>query len=491
MSAFTDWLADTGARRVLLAEVDYYDESSSPSASTAYFASETYITGSADTPANTLYQQRIAGSPFFRRVMSPAFAGRTFLNVGQIDLNNIDGALDEWLDYGVDGRQIVLKLGDPSWSIDQFQTILTGRVKGVEVGSDAVLSLIIKDEAQELNEPIQGDLVSAGEQTDQPIPLTFGEVYNIRPIKVPLGTSPETYKYQIHDGPVKDVCMQLYVNGEPSAISVTKDNANGTFTLASDPQGDVTVDARGNADGSSPSVWDQTPGEIFSSMAARAGKTANTSSMAALDSAAPYLLGVYLPNRINAVEAIDELLPAGWWWDTNRAGELVAELLQEPATSVLTIDEVETHGDIGIEVQELPVWRARVGYKKNHNVQQDPQGTVTDDRREFLKVEYRTAKAEDSSVLTKHLDARDPDQYESHIIESSDAVTEASRLLEIMKVQRFIYTVECFVGPYQLNIGDTVTLKDRRFGLDAGVDCVVIGFAEYLLENRVELKLWR
>jgi hypothetical protein len=81
--------------------------------------------------------------------------------------------------------------------------------------------------------------------------------------------------------------------------------------------------------------------------------------------------------------------------------------------------------------------------------------------------------------------------FQSLIVGSSDATTEATRIQALFGTQRYTYSVSAFVAPYQVEIGDVVTITDDRFDLDVGVDCRVIGITEYFIDNRIELELWQ
>ncbi|MDP7218785.1 MAG: hypothetical protein QF565_09380, partial [Arenicellales bacterium] len=100
-------------------------------------------------------------------------------------------------------------------------------------------------------------------------------------------------------------------------------------------------------------------------------------------------------------------------------------------------------------------------------------------------------KSEDASIKTTHLLAQDPDLYPSMIAGSANATTEAARLQTLFGTQRYTYTVSAYVAPYQVEIGDVVTITDDRFDLGAGVDCRVTGLTEFFIDNRIELELWQ
>ena len=125
MTEYTDFLSDSDAERVLLVEFDRWT-SASPAVTREYVSSRTFRTGAADTPANKLYKERVLASPVMKRSMSEAFSGRSFFSIGYVDLAVADGDLDGYLDDSFGGREIVLKLGRPTWTISQFGTVLTG-----------------------------------------------------------------------------------------------------------------------------------------------------------------------------------------------------------------------------------------------------------------------------------------------------------------------------------------------------------------------------
>lgn len=481
MTAFTDWLADASVRRVLLADVTVY---SGGVETTRYVASDGFITSPTDTPANTLYDKRLTGSPFMARDMPEAFGGESFATIGKLDLDNSDGALDDWIYDSFDGRDIVLRIGDPSWPYADYETILTGVIEKLVVTNNSILSLIIRDNSGKLDVPISTELVPAGEKTDQVKPLSYGYCYNVKPAHDDVNN-----RYYIHDGAVEDCCVVLYVDGDVSAISVTKYNSSGYFTLGSTPTGEITCDVKG----AKPSTWLETAGEIIEEIVGRvltAGEI-NSTSLSTLDTDAPYQLGLYVEGRKNIIEVLDQVLPSGWYWGFARDGKFEAALLDEPAvTAALSIAQIETHGELTIKKADLPTWRLRVGYKKNQTRNTKPSISVTVAERAFLENEFRLVKTEDTAVKTSHLLARDPDQIESVINSSTDAQTESDRLHDLYSVQRYIYRVKAFVGPYQLKLGDTVEIIDSRFGLSGGKNVVVIGMKEYFIDNVIELTCW-
>ena len=486
-SEYQAWLADPQEERVVLAEVKAYTGGSE---STHYLGSKYFHTGASDTPANTTYEGILKGSPFFATTMSEAFGGRSFVSIGEISIDNSDGDKDAWINYAWDGRDATIKIGDPTWAIADYRTILSGIVERLSIGDDYTLTLSIRDLQRKLDVPIQTTLIASGEETDQVVPLCYGEVYNVSPVQ----TNATTHEYQVHEGQIEDI-VQVYVNGKATSLTVTKDLTNGKFTLSADPEGTVTADVKGHKPSGS---YKTKPGEIIRAIVDRVlvdPDDLDTSAFTQFDSDLNYTVGVYIDSRENLLDVLDGILPAGWYYGFDRDGKFTLAALKDPSglTSALTIDDLESHGDLGIQKADVPDWRVRVGYKKNYTVINfGSDSTVAESDRPFFEETFnKVAKAEDASVKTTHLLAQDPDVLPSTIAGSTNAGTEATRLLNLFKTQRYIYNVGAYVAPLQVTIGDCITLQDDRFNLSSGSKCVVTGITEYLLDNKIEIQLWQ
>ena len=481
------WLADPQEERVVLAEVKAY---TSGSVSTFYLGSKYFHTGASDTPANTSYEGVLKGSPFFATTMSEAFGGRSFVSIGELTIDNSDGDKDAWIAYAWDGRDATIKIGDPTWAIADYRTILSGIVERLTINDDYTLALVIRDKQRTLDVPIQNTLIASGEETDQVVPLCYGEVYNVSPVQ----TNASTHEYQVHEGQIEDI-VAVYVDGLATTLSVTKDLSNGKFTLSGDPDGTVTADVKGHKPSGS---YKSKPGEIIRAIVDRVlvdPDDLDTSAFTQFDSDLNYTVGIYIDSRENLLDVLDSMLPAGWYYGFNRAGKFTLAALKDPSglTSALTIDDLESHGDLGIQKADVPQWRARVGYKKNYTTMSvGTDSSIAESARPYLEETFnKIAKAEDASVKTTHLLAQDPDVLESTIAGSTNAGTEATRLLTLFKTQRYLFNVSAYVAPLQVTIGDCVTLQDDRFNLSSGSKCVVTGITEYLLDNKVEMQLWQ
>ncbi len=473
------WLSDDEAERLILAEVKCWNGISEV---TQYVGSDFFHTGASDTPANTTYDGVLTGSPYFTSRMAELFSGKTFISFGSLLFDNNDGELDPWVGYSFYGREVVVKFGDPSWDIADFRKVITGVVDRLVVTSDSELELVIRDNQRLLDRPIQTALIASGPNADNVVPLCYGVVKNITPVLI----DDTTHEYQVHEGAIQDITA-VYEDGAATGLTVTKDLANGKFTLSAAPSGAVTCDVQGDSTGGYSTLL----ADIIERIVTREVAAVDATAKAAFASAIPYTCGTYIKDRANMLDILDALLD-GWYYGFNRDGEFYFSVLEEPSGPIADIDELETYGSIELSKADVPSWRQRVGYEKNWTVMSDPQGAVSEAYRAWLQEEYANVeKHEDAGIKAVHLTAQDPDVKPYPIDLQADAATEAERLQDLLGVQRYIYKVNAFTAPYQIKIGDTITLFDHRYDLEMGKDCLVVGITEYLLDNKIELEVWR
>jgi hypothetical protein len=118
-------------------------------------------------------------------------------------------------------------------------------------------------------------------------------------------------------------------------------------------------------------------------------------------------------------------------------------------------------------------------------------GGVSSTRKAFLLQDYRTATAEDTSVRTKHLLSPEMTR-ETLLASSTDADTEAARLLALHKVRRDYVTAKVHIDETvaALDIGSVVEIVTSRFDYDSGRLFTVIGLTTDGRRNSLTLQLW-
>jgi len=482
------WLKADGKRRAMLVEAKAY---SGAAETTRYFAYRPFVSRPTDAPANTAYDDIVADVPVFSARLSELFGGRAQATWGDIVVSNENGARDSWLDDGWDGRALTLLLGDPAWPRSDFRPILTGVSAGLVAQDRNRLALRVRDKSWATNVPLQKNLIGGiTANKDKPIPICYGEAFNIEPALVTAAT----LEYQVHDSAIEDI-TDVRDNG--LTVAYTKDLANGKFTLSAAPAGRITCDARGAR-----------PGGVYLTRAAdivqdliltRTALTAadiDSASVTAMNATCPQKIGFFAKDFMSVGTAIDEIVTSvgGFWTDDALSGKLVLGRFGAPAGGnpalEITADDVGLRG-VRVVRQILPVKTYRLGYRHNATPQSDGlAGAVTAANRALYAAAYQTVSAVNAGVETKHLLAESPDQVGTLLANAVEAQTEVNRRATLWSVLRKIYEVPCFAAPFKVRLGQVVRVTYPRFGFAAGKLAIVIGLRAFPTRGRVVLELF-
>ena len=233
---FTSWLSNQSAIRCILVEVDVGLAGTS-TVVTRYLSNKAFVTTAADTPANTAYNPRIKTGIKFTKSLS--LDGSVSTSYGDLELTNVDGALDSWLlDYWTN-RSLRIYVGDVAWARSDFRLAFSGITTGVAAKDRTKINIQLSDKLQRINTPIT-TVVLGGTTTlaNTLRPLLFGECHNISPLLIDQATN----KYMVHQGAIERI-IEVRDNGIP--VSFTADLPNGMFTLVNQPYGTITVSAQG------------------------------------------------------------------------------------------------------------------------------------------------------------------------------------------------------------------------------------------------------
>lgn len=187
------WLRDPGAQVVHLVEMDYIGMvAGSPGTRTVLLSDRPY------PPAHPV----VAAIPSFMRAIGDDFAGAVSLSIGSLVLNNATGALDSWLLLNIDGQRVRIRHGAPDWPQERFRTAFTCIAESISSADASTITVRLRAPDYGANGQIQSHLIGgSGPNANKPIPLAYGEVFNVEP----LLTDAATLEYQWHDGVVQSV----------------------------------------------------------------------------------------------------------------------------------------------------------------------------------------------------------------------------------------------------------------------------------------------
>lgn len=231
---FAAWLKKSASISCVLVEVNVMVGGVE---TTRYLSTKGYVSGPADTPANTHYAPGIVGGVKFTETLP--LDGTATLAFGDIEIENIAGNRDSWFDDVWNNRAIKVFIGDVSWIRSDFRQIFEGIVAGIDAKDRGRINLKISDKLQRLNTPItENKLGGTTANADRLLPLCFGECHNI----TPLLTDSTVNEYQVHDGPIENI-IEVRDNGVP--VAFTPFLTTGKFRLTVQPSGQITASVQG------------------------------------------------------------------------------------------------------------------------------------------------------------------------------------------------------------------------------------------------------
>jgi hypothetical protein len=495
--ALADLVNDPFSAKRYLAEIGAYDIAGTAT-TTVRVSDHGLVTGSGDSPANTLYEARIVEPISFERSMfsSGKIGGLSKTNFGTLVLGNADAGLDAMAGYAFDGRSVVIKIGSDTDAYSDFTTIFTGTADSINF-DETLISVLLKDKQLLFETPVQGTLYAGSGGTEggddlkgKPKPLTFGKVNNITPVRVDVANA----IYQVHDGQIEAIDA-VYDNGVLVATAdYTNDLTNGRFTLDSVSTGTITADVQGaKPSGSYKSTADQI---IRLLVTTYGGLTdpgdLDTASFTALNTANSSVVGLYVSSAAKMQTILDAIANSvSAFYGFKRDGTFQVGRVEAPAASA---DASFTAVEV-IELERMataiPPYRTVVDHTRNFTVQASDRvsTSTTNARRTFIETQYRTETDTATGVLTIHPEA--PTLAVTTLLTTAgNAATEAARLQALFGADRDFYKVKLKTQPFTLELNDTVEITFARYNLTSGKKFRVISLIEDAANNEIDLELW-
>lgn len=520
---------------IYLIEITAYDPGLPGTTTLRYATGAGIVTGPGETPANTIYEPRVIQPGNFEvNLFAPGTTqGRSTVGFGVVQLANADGGLDDLIDYGFDGREIVIRRGDDDATAypANYPAIFTGTMERAEFAYDTVTIRIRDRLAEVADKPLQttkfagSNSLPAGVEgvediKGKPKPVLYGKALNFSP---PLVNTSKLI-YQLADKAVQSI-EAVYDRGATitagssradvatlESTTPTAGTYDWTFTssgsyirLGSTPAGQVTTDATEGAT-SADRTAAQVAKRILTDRGGVSSGDVDSASVTALDSAANYVLGFWTGDEMTCGEALDRVLGSvGGYWAVQPDGDFVVGVLSAPSGSdafALESWQLIEEGSAAIELQSgnddtrgLPANRVVLSYAPNFTVQQpsDLSGVALTRanvvREPYLKVASPTA-GPSSTVLTAHPLSKEI-EIETLLASSGNAQTVADDIFDLRSVRRDVVRVRCkFSEVSTLTLGSVGSIEIARFGWDSGQQFVLIGQAFDYARDMITLTLW-
>lgn len=476
---FQDWLK-SGGRQVILVEVS----TSVPK----YLSTVPYSTLPTDTPSNRLYLPIIQGGVAFSESLS--LSGGASLSYGDIEINNQDGIYDTWLDEIWDNKKIRVLVGDVSWNYSDFRILLDGVVSKLQSQSISTLNITVRDKLQRLNTSVTETVLGGTTPNkDRLRPIVLGEVHNIEPLLV----DPANHEYQCHNGTVERL-IEVRADGVPRTTTTSGVVYPGSFRLTAAPVGTITASVQGGSPYTNTvagivqvlATSYGTPSERFSS------SDLDTVQLAAFNTANPQPVGIYLSERANVLQVCQDVANSvGAQLSMTRQGKLRLLKIDLPATGTPTVIKMSDYeaGSFSLSERTDVVSGIRLGYCKNWTVQTNIDSGIPSEHKDLYAQEWLTRYDRDSTVANNYKLYGEIPQTDTYLLKGSDAQAEATRRLSLWKVQRNVFKFTGYANLLTLELGQTVTIFNDRFGLSEGKTGQVIGLSSDWINRRVEVEV--
>ena len=482
---YAAWLKDPAAVRVVLAEVQVLRGGVE---TTLFLSTRPYTTTPTDSKPNQYYEPVIKTGFEFTEELS--LDGQGSLSGGDIEIVNVNGVRDDWLNFIWDNNNIKAWHGDIRWPLSEFKMIFNGVVASIGCKSRDSLNITLRDKLQRLNTPITDEKIGTGATSDEVINLTFGEVHNVAPSL----SNPVTLEYQVHNGSIEDF-IEVRDNGKP--VSIAKNLGNGRFTLTRASAGTITASVQGDKGGG---VYRNTISALVQRITTGFGQAdsrftvddLDTANLAQFEQSFPQPVGVYAEGRTNVLSLCQELAASvDAQLVMSRIGKL--RLLQigmqgNGGERVMIEDNIMV--ERSLTIKERPFVKAAVmlGFNKCWSVQTGLLTSIPEEHKKLYETEWLTATATSTQVQAAYKLNAAPVQVDTMLQRRTDAMSEAQRRLNLWSVPRTVFEFEGTTELFGvLELGTPVTLKTKRFGLQDGKPGIVISLAHDWVTGRVKV----
>lgn len=487
-AGFITWLGTKGPRRCLIAEVGV----KSGTEITRYLSTTGYSSEPADTPASQLYTGRITGSVSFTRRLDLSGSGGS-MSFGDIELDNTDGELDDWLNDIWAGRAINVYLGQVDWPKSDFELVFSGTVDDIAPKSRSRLSLKVRDIFGPLNSTLSTATIGgAGDNKDALRPICLGECFNVSPVLIdPTVGGGE---YAVHLNSAIEGVIEERDNGLAVASTVTV--ASGKFSLTAARYGQITADVQG---AKVSGTWRNDAGGLVEWVALASvgdgnGITAgqiDSTALTAFRAACAQPVGLYIDQRANRLQVMQQLAASvGATVTSTYDGKmiLVRVAFGTPVGTIGTRQMVD--GSFGPISRPAVQGAIRLAGERNWTPQTSGlAGSLTSSQPQMFGDEYLYFTASDATVLADYGQSDTPPAVETLMIVEADITAEAVRRLALWSTPRTVFGFDGFPECFAYEIGETYTLTHPRFGLSAGVPALIVGIQHDWVKCRVRVEV--
>lgn len=487
------WLKQQDHIRVLLVEVEGVKIQGV--SSTLYLSNKAFTSTPTDTPANTCYDPCVVGGISFSESIS--LDGTPSIGFGDIEIENIGGIRDTWLDYIWANRTVNIYIGDPRWYKNDYYKIFSGVVSDIASRDNSKLNLILLDKLERLNKPISEDLIGGtGNNKDVVKPLVFGECFNVSPVST--DSNPNQLEYIVHNGNTERL-IEVRDNGVPlvGTSLPTFTAATGKFVLTRSPAGQITASVQGSTLGA---TYSNKVADIIKYIVKNYGPTETKLTDADIDldifndfnAVHTQPVGIFCNSRENILDVCQQLAySVGAGLAINSSGKLALIKLAIPGTSptlYVTPNDMEFNS-ISVTERSIVKGSVKLGYCRNWSVQEGTSlaGGVPSTHAQVYALEYGPTMVEDTAQIVEYKLYTQVEEESTLLLNKTTADAEANRRLDLWSVPRKIVTAIYYAHMLEVTLGQSFNITHPRFGLDAGVSGTVVSIERDWVRGRVTI----
>lgn len=485
---------------------------------TFYYSTDGFSTKPTDTPSNTFISGRLRNPGFIQRSL---FSGSFLLGAvkpswGEIILNNGDGQLDAWMNYGVSGGKVIVRRGTTDSAYPSGYTTVYIAYSQHIVADFTEIRVRIRDRLIELDKPVvpesfagtgglEGDdgiaskkkqLVSGSPSYIPPILMSASDqIYFVQQ----NGTGGLSSSFKVYEGGIEitrstdyaDSASLLSSAPSPGQVKFWFGNSGDTgpvyFRLGSVPIYELRVLAVGYAP--TGAAWQS------SNIIARAGISATVISAGGIGAQFGEVLidddRTYLESMSDVAQA------AAGFFGFTRLDEFIHGSLTSPSTTALktfTEHNAYNYRREPIDGMDAPIYSLNFSNGKTYPATTATGASATQKDYWSRNPWWYTSSYTDSSIKTANPGAITYEmQVQARYATSSFGFNSMrTNFMNLFGVRRQFYMFNCPITDENLDLElhDTIELKLPRFGLSSGKKFRIINQRIDCSTNTITYGVW-
>lgn len=476
------------SKQRIVAEMTFVVDASGTT-QTFYAATSGWTTRPTDTPANTPIAPRIKSAGSYKRELfsGTRVTGAVRPSFGEIVLYNPDGALDAWMDYGVSGGKVIVRIGDEDGAYPADYTTVYIAYAQYLVADFGEVRVRLRDRLYLLEQPLvtasfagTGGLEGSSDVKGKLKQWVSSDPGYFPPILIDAslqlyfvqatGPGGLMSNFKVFEGGIP---ITRGTNYTSASECTTTSPASGEvrfwfgvgnagpvyFRLGSVPVGDLRVYGLGYK--ASGATW------RFTDIAAQAGITGAGGGLT---------VGAVLVDDSRTMLDVltTSVLAVFGWFGMTRLDVFTSGVFNVPATATIEFNQHNASGWTRTVPNEMyaPVWRVSVAVGKTWPCA--VLAGATAQNTDYLTRDpwWASYTQEDAAIKTANPGAESAEiEIENRDLQSSLAMTNfISKYLARFGVRRqfFLFTVPMTPENLAIELHDTVLIRLPRFGLSGG-----------------------